>query len=343
MEERNMEESFGSSLRRERELRFIELKEISQATMINLRFLEAIENDDFDSLPHSTFVRGFLRAYAKYVGLNPDEVVTNYEHYLQSAEGEEVQEQSEGGIQSINYPKLGVWAGALVVLLVGGVLVYLGLRGGESPPGGLSSEHETVSAVTPSPEPVAPPAEESLPVAAEPESAAPEKAAPAGKKLPPASPAGEAPAGEGQALPVAPAPAEQPSSMVGPPHPTAPALEEEIASALAETAEGEGVELVLKAVEESWVLFRLDDEPEADMIMPAGGTKTLKARTKIVLTVGNAAGVELTLNGKPLPPLGKPGQVVRGLVFEVGAEAGTKEKQYIIKEEQRQNEARPQG
>ena len=50
--------SFGENLRREREMRGVDLREIADATKINLRFLEAVENEEFGALPGGVFNRG---------------------------------------------------------------------------------------------------------------------------------------------------------------------------------------------------------------------------------------------------------------------------------------------
>jgi len=70
--------SFGEELRREREIRGISLKEIADATKISKRFLEAIERNDHKTLPAPVFTRGFVREYARYLGLNSDEMVNRY-------------------------------------------------------------------------------------------------------------------------------------------------------------------------------------------------------------------------------------------------------------------------
>lgn len=70
--------SFGEELRREREIRGISLKEIADATKISRRFLEAIERNDHRTLPAPVFTRGFVREYARYLGLNADEMVSRY-------------------------------------------------------------------------------------------------------------------------------------------------------------------------------------------------------------------------------------------------------------------------
>jgi len=67
--------SFGVWLRQQREARDIGLQEIAASSKVGIRVLEAFEQDRFDRLPAPVFARGFLREYAKYVGLNPDDVV----------------------------------------------------------------------------------------------------------------------------------------------------------------------------------------------------------------------------------------------------------------------------
>jgi transcriptional regulator with XRE-family HTH domain len=70
--------TFGEELKREREIRGISLKEISDATKISKRFLEAIERNDHKTLPAPVFTRGFVREYARYLGLNSEDVVNRY-------------------------------------------------------------------------------------------------------------------------------------------------------------------------------------------------------------------------------------------------------------------------
>jgi len=72
--------SFGEELRREREIRSISLREIADATKISTRFLEAIERNDHKTLPAPAFTRGFVRAYARYLGLNAEEMVNRYNY-----------------------------------------------------------------------------------------------------------------------------------------------------------------------------------------------------------------------------------------------------------------------
>jgi cytoskeletal protein RodZ len=84
--------SFGSWLRQQREIRNLTLREISDATRIGLRYLEALEEDRFEVLPAPVFAKGFLREYARYVGLDPDEVVNFYLAAEQQRRGEQPEE-----------------------------------------------------------------------------------------------------------------------------------------------------------------------------------------------------------------------------------------------------------
>ncbi len=77
-------ESFGSYLKRERELREISLEEIAAYTRIKLRALQAIEGDDFASLPALAFVRAFTRCYADYIGLNVPDVMLRFDTFVQN-------------------------------------------------------------------------------------------------------------------------------------------------------------------------------------------------------------------------------------------------------------------
>lgn len=89
-----MAETFGAYLKKERELRKVSLEEVSEETHVKLEYLRAMEGDRFDKLPGMTFIRGYLRAYADYVGLMPDEVLLRFEDYLKMLSG---QGRSGGG------------------------------------------------------------------------------------------------------------------------------------------------------------------------------------------------------------------------------------------------------
>ncbi len=70
--------TLGERLRLARERAGLSIGDIAAPTKIQVSLLEAIERDDFERVPGGLFVRGFLRAYAKEVGLDPEAVVADY-------------------------------------------------------------------------------------------------------------------------------------------------------------------------------------------------------------------------------------------------------------------------
>jgi len=79
-----MMESLGKFLRKERETRNISLQEISKFTKIKEHHLKAIEEDKYDLLPPTPYVKGYLNVYAKYLTLDPKNIALRYEEYLKS-------------------------------------------------------------------------------------------------------------------------------------------------------------------------------------------------------------------------------------------------------------------
>jgi len=70
--------NFGETLKRERELRKISLREVTEATKIGLHYLKAMESNSFEQLPGGVFNKGFIRAYAKFIGLDAETLVNLY-------------------------------------------------------------------------------------------------------------------------------------------------------------------------------------------------------------------------------------------------------------------------
>ena len=79
---------FGEHLKREREMRGVSLEEISAATRISVKFLEALENEQWAQLPGGIFNRGFIRSIAKFLGMDEDGLVAEYA--LETAERPEI-------------------------------------------------------------------------------------------------------------------------------------------------------------------------------------------------------------------------------------------------------------
>ena len=77
-----MAASIGEQLRLAREGRGVPLREISDQTRISVRYLEAIESNDYDRLPGGVFNRSFIKAYARCVGYDEKEAIEGYTRYL---------------------------------------------------------------------------------------------------------------------------------------------------------------------------------------------------------------------------------------------------------------------
>lgn len=78
-------ESIGSKLREARERKGLSAETVSRETMLTLRYVQALETNDFDALPGTAFVRGYVRRYAELVGLNADELIASFDESLPSS------------------------------------------------------------------------------------------------------------------------------------------------------------------------------------------------------------------------------------------------------------------
>lgn len=90
-----MTESPGKFLKKERETRNISLEEISYFTKIKERYLKAIEEDRYELLPPALYVKGYLNVYAKYLNLNPKDIIFQYENYLKSLTPEPIKSEEK--------------------------------------------------------------------------------------------------------------------------------------------------------------------------------------------------------------------------------------------------------
>ena len=80
--------------------------------------------------------------------------------------------------------------------------------------------------------------------------------------------------------------------------------------------------LVARTIEPTWVRVQTDDGSVMQELLPAGATREWVSTKRFILTVGNAGGIALELNGQPLPPLGARGAVIQNLVIPSETEAG---------------------
>jgi cytoskeleton protein RodZ len=303
--------SVGETLRCERLRRNLQLDQISRELRISARFLEAIESEQFDQLPAPVFVRSFVRQYARLLGLNDQELTAQLQRTIEPAEAAApAQEEPRQVMQEIHVPKmewetvgerrfqwkapLSSLAGVVSVMLVCSVVYAWWQRQHTAAAPGASAVTQAVHApAPPTPEPPSAQATEAAanpePLPASPVAGAPPSAADPG--LPPA--VGES----AQAKPAESAPAQAPPQ----PQADAPIT----------------VRLELTADEPVWVLARADGKYLFSGTLDAHQTRTVEAAGTIVLRLGNAGGVNVTLNGKNLGTLGPKGQV-RTIQFTSG-------------------------
>ena len=71
-------ESFGARLKKEREQRGVTLDDIALSTKIGKRFLSALEEEHFEQLPGGIFSKGFVRAYARHLGIDEEQAIADY-------------------------------------------------------------------------------------------------------------------------------------------------------------------------------------------------------------------------------------------------------------------------
>ena len=114
---------------------------------------------------------------------------------------------------------------------------------------------------------------------------------------------------------------------------TSPVLETPPASETTPVPETKPLSLKLKGVEETWVRIQVDDQPEREMTFKRGDVTSHQATTRIHLLVGNAGGLDVTLNGKLIEKFGKSGEVVTVTVTPQGVETKPSEKTSPAKEE----------
>lgn len=129
-----MDTGIGATLRESRIRRKIELSEVEAAIKIRVRYLRAIENEEWDALPGGAYTRGFIRTYAIYLGLDGERLADDYRRATAPAGGERAPRRVEpvpasarGGGPRIS----GRLLIAAVCLLLVALAVGIGLAGGD--------------------------------------------------------------------------------------------------------------------------------------------------------------------------------------------------------------------
>ncbi|MBI3896484.1 MAG: helix-turn-helix domain-containing protein [Acidobacteria bacterium] len=275
--------SVGETLRKEREARGILLQEISEETKISIRLLRAIEEDHFELLPGGLFNRNFIRQYARYLGLDEEAAV---QEYLKSdranGELEEEKSTSPSEIQptpsGTGYFRVVVTAICLGALAV--VLAYGMYRLKEY----MAPSASSAEGFSSGPAAVSPPASMDSPPKEETASAS-------SATIDQASP-GPSPAIDTNLSNSAP---ENPP--------------EAASSGAVLPGNTPELELQIDSIAAVWLSIIADGEKQWQGTLQPNQTRQVKASDSILLTVGDAGAVDLSLNGNSLPPLGHAGQV----------------------------------
>ena len=120
--------SLGQELKKRREEKGMTLHQISANTLIGVRFLQALESDDYGILPGGVFNRAFVRKFAAQIGMDEATALQLYEEQL-LVQGGETARKFEMGVENWDAPPtsgngLLISLAVVVVLLVGAYFVY---------------------------------------------------------------------------------------------------------------------------------------------------------------------------------------------------------------------------
>jgi cytoskeleton protein RodZ len=272
-----MVENFGSYLKHERELRGVPLEEISGATKIHIRFLQALEDNKFDELPGEVFIKGYIRSYANTIGSDVEEMLNIYEESVGNKSIENNSDSvSESNTSAKNFLGFAL-AGLIILALIFGVRFLISSKN-NSPVKNVELNQK--QNVTPPSSPLPAKAlEEKTPLTIE-DNLLKESDLPIPQ--------------EQQTLV-----AEFESSK------KKPDIENQINSlVLTDKENPQGLEkplkLTIKTKTNSWFNMTIDDFREEDFILPADGVKSYWANNVFRLTIGNKQGTEIILNGKKI-------------------------------------------
>ena len=333
----------GQILKENREKKGISISEVAIATKINNRTLQAMEEGDLDNLPPKTFLRGFVRAYAGYLELDVESVLSNFYEEMGSTKPKPPPPPSEGGSASarptpkkeadeaINpkaslLVKVGAVAGILLLVVM---IVFFKKKmesyENEAVVEGVPTE---ITAIEPKEDEAAPPAASATPE----ETATPSPSlsptpsvsavAPVATPSPspsatPSATATPSPTPEIKATPTpkpsptatptpAPTPTPKPS-----PSPTATPAAAAVAASPSPSPKpvGRQQEVLIEALDAVEVDAQIDDEPMKKLRLKGDQVQSIKARRKVVLRFSDGGAVNLIVNGveRGVPgDLGKP-------------------------------------
>jgi cytoskeleton protein RodZ len=292
-------------LREEREHKNLSLQEVVEITHIPLNYLQLLEGAGDERLvPDSLYLIASLRSYAAFLGIDQGAALTRFISELE--QGPAVKEKAGGFMHPThllnNFPRQ--WSRALprtliLFLLPLGVLAIVGYYSGLTQ-GPQRKDDKVASLPAPSDSPPTPQSEFPPPVA------------------PPALSA--SPSDAGQSEPLSPPPAVSPpvtaASQAEPPAVAAPRVETPVVESpsLPQNPSASAPHrLRVQAKTKTWLHVTIDDQPMKRLFLLPGQAVEWSAEQGFTLSLGNAGGVQLTLDGQELPPLGKAGQMVHNV------------------------------
>ncbi len=280
--------AFGDRLRREREMRGITLDEITESTKIARRHLEALENEHFEQLPGGVFNKGFVRAYARFLGIDEDQAVADYS----AASHEQPEPENKFPLEIHEEPKRELNPRRSKVPLVFALAALVGVLVGygfwmKSKPHVPAVGTQPAPAATAVSEPTAqipPPKPESSPSAEPAKTSAAESA--------PSKPVSKAVLQETEAVQPSSGHTSTAAGNVSADPPPSPAVKEN------------AFFVQVKAKEDSWVSIVADGKSVMQRVLSADKEKKIKAGKSVILRTGNAGGIEVSFNGRRLGALG---------------------------------------
>jgi len=284
--------SFGEKLKQERLKRSITLDQISSSTKIGTRMLQALEEDKFGQLPGGIFNKGFVRAYARYLGLDEERIIADYLTASGEMGPDSVPETKAQVARPEARPPAAArapsrplpWGVFAALLLIVALALSIWSR----------RQHAPQRRVVP-PTPAAqqnsrPPAESSAKTG----EAVAADASPATTKIGvPAEPAPSA----APAAASSPGAAGQKSKLITEPDPAAGA------------PETGRFTVVILAHEDSWLSVTADGKTTLTETLLSGEQRAVRAREKVVLKCGNTGALEFVFDGKKLPSQGGRSEV----------------------------------
>lgn len=264
-------------------MRGVPLDEIAAATKISVRCLQALEAEEFSKLPGGIFTRSFIRAYAKYLGLDEEKVMAEFQVIAPPMEDADFSRLSPSNSKP---PRKSLRTPVLIALIAvatvgGGYALFRYSRRAIDTHGAVSRS---------SPVPTAPSAATTQPL----QSTAQPTTAPAGPTV-------AAPRADSGLISANPNPPE-----VSEPPQAAGASTGAVANGVETPA---ALTLQVATTEQTWVAVDADGKAALQGVLKPNDIQTFKAQKSFDVMTGNAQGIILTLNGVTLKPLGSHGEV----------------------------------